>query len=665
MPQAIQYNVIHFTWGLGFQIPNRTGAVQLSRETTNHDEPVFCDTAPSPGFRTSGLAVSLFAELKRRNVFRVAGLYMVGAWLIVQVAETVLPAFDVPGWVLRAIIVLLAIGFIPAMVFSWLFELTPEGLKRDTDIVPERSLAPVTGRRLDRLILVGVVALIGLLLADWFWPSESAAPTPTPVGASADASIAVLPFVNMSPDTDNEFFADGISEELLNVLVGIDGLKVASRSSAFSFKGTATPIPEIARLLDVRHVLEGSVRKQGQRVRITAQLIHAASDAHLWSQTYERDLIDIFRVQEEIARSITTALEGLLGVRRVSVAQPTADLVAYELFLRGRSRFYQRVGLDAAIDDLELAVERDPGFAEAWGFLAAAITAASSGWPTERDRQALRAQSPLAADRALALDPDLGIALAVKGDWLFREGDPVQMAEGLRLLERAAEATAADTTARLWLGLSWLDAGFADRALPHLLTALAEDPLVPNNSGYLGLAHATLGEVGEGVRLALRAVELSGQAFWAYVIALELVNAGDLAGASELLAAAGPMINDNGSEFLASMLAALENTSRRSELLAGSEPGARQGLALAMLSGLMFRDSDLVFANTGPRAAHEFMTSSSWLPALRWVREDPRFYVLMQERGIVGFWEAQGYPAACRTVDDPTGRRLDCSGTPP
>lgn len=606
----------------------------------------------------------LLAQLKRRNVFRMAGLYIVGAWLVVQVAETVLPAFDVPGWVLRAIIVLLAIGFVPALVFSWLFELTPDGLKRDTDVEPRRSIKPVTARRMDRLMLVGILALLTLLLAEWFWPSESdaPAPVPAPISATADASIAVLPFVNMSPDADNEYFADGISEELLNVLVGIEGLKVASRTSAFSFKDSATPIPEIARLLDVSHVLEGSVRKQGQRVRITAQLIHADSDTHLWSQTYERDLTDIFRVQEEIAQAITTALESVLGIRRVSVAALTADLVAYERFLRGRSLFYQRAGLDTAIDDLEFAVERDPGFADAWAFLGAASHAASTGWATERDREALRAQAPLAADRALALDPDLVIALAVKGDWLFREGDPAQMAEGLSLLEQAADRVAGDTSALLWLGLSWLDLGFAERALPHLIKAQSQDPLVPINNGYLGLAYATRGELQAGSRLALRAVELGAQAFWACVVALEPANAGDPATASELLAAAQPMIEADDREFLDGMRAALEDPSNQAAFLAAHETAAQQGRPLSMLAALMFKDREIVFSKEGPRASYEFMTSSTWLPSLVWVREDPRFYQLMQERGIVGFWEMQGFPPGCRPVDDPAGRRLDCSG---
>lgn len=608
--------------------------------------------------------MSFFGELKRRNVFRMAGLYTVGAWLVVQVAETVLPAFDTPDWVLRAIIVLLAIGFVPAVIFSWLFELTPEGVKRDVDVVPERSARPAVGRRMDRWMLIGVLVLLVLLMAEWFWPAESGAPGMPLVPVSGNASIAVLPFVNMSADEDNEFFADGISEELLNVLVGIEGLKVASRTSAFRFKNSSTPIPEIASLLEVDHVLEGSVRKQGERVRITAQLIHAASDAQLWSRTFERDLTDIFRVQEEIASAITQALENALGVRRVSVDAPTTDLAAYERFLRGRSRFYQRLELDAAIDDLEFAVERDPGFADAWAFLAAANHVASAGWPTERDREALKARAPLAAERALALDPDSAIALAVKGDWWFRAAEPGQMVEGLRLLEQAADLSMVDTSARLWLGLSWLDLGFADRALPHLLEAQARDPMVPSNNGYLGLAYATLGRLPEGRRLMLDAVEISGTPFWAVVLAVGLVNADDDAAAVELLTATRTHTSGRGQEFVDRILQVVEDPTLRESFLADNFEAARGGSALEMLGALMFADPDSVFSNTGPRASYEFMTSTTWLPSLRWVREDPRFYALMADRGIVGFWELEGFPPGCRPVDNGDRPRLDCSGGP-
>ena len=205
--------------------------------------------------------MSLFAELSRRNVIRIAGFYLVAAWLVVQVAETVLPAFDVPGWVLRALILVLAIGFVPALVFAWVFELTPDGIRREKPAESAEAGSHRTARKLDIAVIVLLLGIGGLML----WkpgapePAASAGPAPSSPApaesADSSASVAVLAFANMSPDAENEYFADGISEELLNLLSRVDGLRVASRTSAFSFKGKATPIPEIAQALDVRHVL--------------------------------------------------------------------------------------------------------------------------------------------------------------------------------------------------------------------------------------------------------------------------------------------------------------------------------------------------------------------------------------------------------------------------
>ncbi len=634
-------------------------------------------SAPSPASRPG-----LLAELRRRNVIRMAGLYLVGAWLVVQVAETLLPAFDVPGWVLRAIIIVLAIGFLPALVFSWIYELTPDGLKRDAEVDPTRSIGVQTARRMDLLTLAGVLVLLAVIAADRWWP-KAAEPAPAetakasaPAGPPARAdeastrSIAVLPFVNMSPDPANAYFADGISEELLNILVGVEGLKVASRTSSFSFKGKDTPIPEIARQLGVRHILEGSVRKQDNRVRITAQLIETGSDTHLWSETYERDLVDIFRVQEEIAGAITAALQDVLGARKVSVDAPTVDLEAYERFLRGRTRFYQRVGLDEANVDLAFAVERDPDFAEAWAFLAAAsFVVGNGGYPTGLDREALVARALPSAERALALDPDIGIALAVKGQLLANSGDPAQIAEGIRLLEQAADRVSADTSPRLWLGLGWLSVGFADRALPHFERAQDQDPLVAINNGYLGLALAIQGRWEEGGRLAHRAVELSALPFWTNNIAAGLANDGREQEARQLLLASQPMLTDIpqlGGAFLEGMLAALEDPALRADFLAANEydPERDNGVA-ALNAALMFRDADRVFRADGPPGTRLIVQVCAWLPSMGWLREDPRFFQKMDRQGAVGFWEANGYPRGCRAVDDPAGRRLDCSGYAP
>jgi TolB-like protein len=478
-------------------------------------------------------------------------------------------------------------------------------------------------------------------------------------------TIAVLPFVNMSANPENVFFAEGIAEELLNILAGVDGLKVASRTSAFSYRGKDTPIPEIARELGVRHILEGSVRRQGDRVRITAQLIETDSDTHLWSETFERDLVDIFRVQEEIARSITGALKDVLGVRTVSVAATTTDLTAYELFLRGRTRFYQRVGLDAAIADLQAATERDPDFADAWAFLgAASFVVGNGGYPTELDRARLMDAAMLAVERALALDPELATAMAVKGQLLTRNRNAAQTVEGLQLLERAASRVTADTSAPLWLGLSLLELGRGDRALPYLEQANALDPLVGINQGYLGIAYVTAGRVEDAIRLGQRSQELTGSVFWSYHLLVELANSGAESRADELLGAmlAAEDVLPEDRHLFTELQRALSDPSQRDSMFVSREPAAEADRFRAVVHDLMFRNGERAIAAADSRVSQLMLTIGAWLPSLGWLREDPAFYAYMERIGAVGFWELEGFPPGCRAVDDPAGRRLDCSG---
>jgi TolB-like protein len=257
--------------------------------------------------------LSVFNELKRRNVFRVAIAYIVMAWLVMQVADVVLNNIEAPGWVFQTILLLLGIGFIVAMFFSWAFEMTPEGLKREHEVDRAQSITPQTGKKLNNLIF----AVMGLALAYFAYDKfvltsgRDAAlieattqaitdqATDEDVSEGTGTSIAVLPFVNMSSDPEQEYFSDGISEEILNVLAQLPNLHVTSRSSAFQFKGDDIDIPSVAAQLGVEHVLEGSVRKSGNRVRITAQLIEAGQDRHLWSETYDRQLNDVYRRSAE------------------------------------------------------------------------------------------------------------------------------------------------------------------------------------------------------------------------------------------------------------------------------------------------------------------------------------------------------------------------------
>jgi TolB-like protein len=630
--------------------------------------------------------MNLFAELKRRNVIRVAGLYLVVAWLVVQVAETLLPVFGTPEWVLKTLILLLAIGFIPTLIFSWVFEMTPEGLKRDSQVSPGESIAPHRARRLDLLILVGVVAIVTMMAADRFWPkagktSDTAIPvsqstearpiqaTTAPVEqADADTrSIAVLPFVNMSPDPDNEYFADGISEELLNILAGVDGLKVASRTSAFSFKGKDTPIPEIARQLGVRHVLEGSVRKQGNHVRITAQLIEAGSDGHLWSQSYDRELTDIFAVQEEIAGAITVALKDMLGAREVKVDAPTRNMEAYQRYLHGRSRFYQRFELDQAIEDLRFAVERDPEFAEAWAFLAASYwLVGNSGYATRHVRSDMAKLAGPAVDRAMALKSDMPIAVALKGRLIIDSDAPGRVADGIRLMERAVALPGADTTPRLWLSLVWLELGYLDRALPLLESARRLDPLVGIYSGVLGVALAIEGRRVEADALVLKSVELDGLAVWGNVLATDSVYANDRAAAVKLVAAMLPLFSDRKASDRAqskALLEVLQDPSREQSYLESATDELADTYRLP--ASLMFERGASAFRIVEVDKAKPWVIiSAAWMPAMRWLREDPRYFHMMQRNGRVEYWDSYGYPRGCQPVDGAQGRHLSCPEQP-
>jgi len=300
--------------------------------------------------------MSLIRELRRRNVFRVAAAYVVASWLLIQVAETIFPLFGYGDTPARIVVVVLAIGLIPALIFAWAFELTPEGLKKESEVDRSQSIAPHTGKKLDRMIMVVLALALGYFAFDKFvlTPQREAAQqqqtveqlasateqarqqgrTEALVESYGDQSIAVLPFTDMSSAKDQEYMSDGLAEELLNLLAKLPQLWVISRSSAFSFKGKDIAIPEIARQLNVAHILEGSVRKSGNTLRITAQLIEARSDTHLWSETWDRPLDDIFAIQDEIAATVVEQLKvTLLGA--VPQVQET-DPEAYALNLQVR-----------------------------------------------------------------------------------------------------------------------------------------------------------------------------------------------------------------------------------------------------------------------------------------------------------------------------------------
>jgi len=255
---------------------------------------------------------SLIQEFKRRNVFRVAVAYAIVSWLVVQVADTAVPALRLPDWVPSLVFLLIALGFVPTLLFAWAFELTPDGIKRAKDVDRSQSITGDTGRKLNQITLVALALVVALVVADRFIaprdPSQSSAAA---TSATADeVSIAVLPFADMSPEKDQDYFSDGITEEILNGLAKLKVMKVAGRTSSFAFKGRNEDLRDIGMALGVQHVLEGSVRKDGNKLRITAQLIKVSDGFHLWSETYDRELDDVFAVQDEISAAIVKELRG-------------------------------------------------------------------------------------------------------------------------------------------------------------------------------------------------------------------------------------------------------------------------------------------------------------------------------------------------------------------
>jgi TolB-like protein/Tfp pilus assembly protein PilF len=419
----------------------------------------------------------LFTELKRRNVFRVGVAYAIVAWLLVEVASVILPTFGAPEWVMKVFTFLVILGFPLALILAWAFELTPEGIKRETEVDRADPITQKTSRKLDIAIIGLLVVAVVFMFVDNYVlkpeePEVIAEQVPVVRPVAQVKSIAVLPFVNMSADPDNEYFSDGISEELLNVLSRIPDLKVAARTSAFEFKGQNRSVAEIGRLLKVSNVLEGSVRKAGSRVRVTAQLIKVEDGFHLWSDTFDRELTDIFAIQDEIAAAIATALKTTLKLSTDSTDNLTGtnSIEAYEFYLQGMQNWHLReLSTLRKAEELFLrAIEIDPDFAKAHAGLALTYTVIYmySG----ESVAVYRPKVTEAAGRALAIDPRNAEALAAMGDV---ELDPNK---GAARFEQAISINPSFATAYQWYGDLRGFLGGPEEAVRSMQRAFELDP---------------------------------------------------------------------------------------------------------------------------------------------------------------------------------------------
>jgi len=589
----------------------------------------------------------------------------VGAWLLAQVADLVLPNLGAPSWAMPFTIRLLALGVPVAFFLAWALEITPQGVKRHENVGGgEQGKKGL--RKLDIATLAGAVIIVAIIGYQQFRDFSSGART---VSAAA-ASIAVLAFENMSPDPSNAYFAEGISEEILNVLAGINGLRVASRTSAFSFAGRDTPVPEIGSLLGVRHVLEGSVRKQGKDVRITAQLIDAETDAHLWSRTYDRKLIDIFKVQEEIALAITDALMGTLGMRQVAVSVPTENLDAYEMFLEARTYFYERdvVAMDRAINLFEEVVERDPEFADAWSYLGATL-AVSRGYSQFDDEELERRtrKAGEAAARALALDLQQAMAVAVQAQIL----DDDQKLRTLELTDQAANMARKDAGLQMWAGnLRLIAGGYLEETVPLLQRAYTLDPLVGINNGMLGSAYMAAGQRELAHQHIRRATELG----WPHaqsILIVDQLRLGDVEGAAESVRAMYPPSDPNSWDWFLRNALSVEDRVVRGRLtadqLAEIEAEVEAGGTSLYLAWhyMALGDFDRMFdEGFSTPEFHDLFFRLAFSPSGRPVVEDPRFMDLGKQHNLLPVWQTKGYHMGCTRIQDENGDHLSCPGWP-
>jgi len=426
--------------------------------------------------------MSLLDELRRRNVFRVGIAYAVAAWVLLQVLDVVGEILELPPWGGKLLLAVIVAGFFVTLFVAWAYELTPEGIKREAEVDRSRSITAQTGRRLDRMIIVLLLVALGYFATDKFLfdPARDAArleearqvtPARTaeytePAGASrTDApSIAVLPFVNMSDDKD--YFADGLSEELLNILAQTPGLKVAGRTSSFTFKGRNEDLRVIGQALGVAHVLEGSVRRSGERLRITAQLVKADDGFHVWSEAYDRQMADVFDIQDEVARAISEALQVHL---LPSASQPTSNPEAYALYLEAMAMM-NGADWSRVLSNLDAAISLDPNFAKAWELKAAYFWFTGNGTISNSEAQRLTNQ---AATRALALDPGLAAAraYAASSDTVY---SALQEYDAMTELVRVQPNNPIGISTLQW---DMVYMGYFERALELAERQLAIDPL--------------------------------------------------------------------------------------------------------------------------------------------------------------------------------------------
>jgi TolB-like protein/tetratricopeptide (TPR) repeat protein len=607
----------------------------------------------------------VFEQLKQRNVFRIAVLYLAVCWLILDPVHVVFHMLEVPTWANRLVLMLMAVGFPAAVIFAWVYEITPEGLK-PTDAVPHgQSIRKLTGKRLNRAI-IGVLAMalaylvVGrFVISRHFLETEPTASAVRTSAAPAAASIAVLAFADMSPSRDQEYFADGMAEEILDALAKIDGLKVAGRTSSFSFKGKNADLKAIGEALGVAHILEGSVRKQDDRVRISAQLARASDGFHVWSHEYDGTLADIFDLQERIAREIASQLKVVLADKNVRlVPKVTDNTTAYVLFVEAQGLIRGRAELPRAIDLLTQATTLDPQFARGWSSLAVANAIApmysSVAW------KPAWAEGEAAARRALALDPGNAESYAALGYLYLSQRRYTEM---VGAFDRALQLDANDPTALFWASNALFSMGRPSAGEALVDRVLKSDPLHPVALWYKGFLSQNRSEAEAATQFAKRCDAL-GYRLGRVILSLVDAQRGDMVAGADDFAVGWGVVN---SDFTPQDLVAIFRGTygdAKARAAATAIVNAHVSDPLAPIMFIHLHQPEQSFAAYDQYGSGLSDSYFNWLWAStewsRYARQHPAFQAFAGRNGMVDYWKKFGWPDMCHPAPGRGPDAFDC-----
>jgi len=623
------------------------GAVSAGGATGQRDGP------PPEG--DSSRSMAFFSELKRRRVGKVAIGYGAVAWMVTEASSVVMPALRLPEWTVTFVVVFLMVGFPVAMIMAWVFDVGPQGIKRTAPLRDETASMQVRLRVAYAAVVLLLMAGLGYLLYERGLGRAMA--------GERHGSIAVLPFTNLSGDASKDYFSDGMSEELLNLLARVPGLQVASRTSAFAYKGRNVDIRQVGKDLGVETVLEGSVRQAGDQVRITAQLIDTETGFHLWSDTYDRQLADIFQVQDEIAGAIVDRLRIQLAPEDQQLAQrtraPTQNVEAYELYLQGRAVWKKRgeENLKRAIELYQSALARDPAFARAHAALASAYVVMAGYTKEQGDEKKFNPMAETSARQALVLEPNIGEAHAVLAQINADRGDFLDAESGFFF---AISLEPNEPTPHHWYSILLSRVGRLQAALTQARRAYELDPSSPILAANLGNVLLQVGQDDEALRFVSLASELGLSKKEYGVEATVAIRRGDWVDARRLM---GEIDNipDEIKPEAQRFVDALADPKLRPEVVAGMRAIDPKIAPQAFFIGpylqlgevdLVFRILDEELRNDANSWVNNWDLGHVWTPEGRRFRTDKRFGPLAERIGMVDYWKQYGYPDGCRAGTD-------------